>query len=48
MYAMLGTRPDICYAVNCLSQFAHNPTNDHLNAALHVLRYVATTLREPP
>ena len=25
MYAMLGTRPDIAYAVTSLSQFSHNP-----------------------
>ena len=37
MYAMLGTRPDICFAVNRLSQFGSNPTHNHLTATQHVL-----------
>lgn len=43
MYAMLGTRPDICFAVNRLSQFGSNPTHDHLLAAQHVLQYLSNT-----
>ena len=43
MYAMLGSRPDICFAVNKLAQYGSNPTNTHLNAALHVLRYLRAT-----
>ena len=43
MYAMLGTRPDICYAVNKLSQFGSNPTHEHLLAAQHVLQYLSNT-----
>jgi Reverse transcriptase (RNA-dependent DNA polymerase) len=43
MYAMLGTRPDICFAVNRLSQYGSNPTHDHMLAAQHVLKYLATT-----
>src|SRR5260370_21072962 len=31
MYAMLGTRPDITYAVGALSQFSANPGTDHLS-----------------
>jgi Reverse transcriptase (RNA-dependent DNA polymerase) len=42
MYAMLGSRPDICFAVNRLSQFGSNPTEEHLLAAQHVLRYLST------
>lgn len=38
------TRPDICYAVSFISQFMHNPTDEHLKAALRVLRY----LKAPP
>ncbi|XP_071738670.1 uncharacterized protein [Rutidosis leptorrhynchoides] len=34
------TRPDISYAVHCLSQFMHNPLQSHFNLALHVLRYL--------
>ena len=41
MYAMLGTRPDICFAVNRLSQFGANPNQEHLVAAQHVLRYLS-------
>lgn len=38
------TRPDIAYSVNRLSQFMHCPTEDHLQAAKRVLRYLAGTL----
>ncbi|XP_061352700.1 uncharacterized mitochondrial protein AtMg00810-like [Gastrolobium bilobum] len=34
------TRPDICHAVQQLSQFISKPTDIHMNAALHVLRYL--------
>ncbi|XP_019086271.1 PREDICTED: uncharacterized protein LOC109126850 [Camelina sativa] len=37
------TRPDISYAVNCLSQFMHQPTLDHWMAVKRVLRYLAGT-----
>jgi hypothetical protein len=43
MYAMLGTRPDISFAVTKLSQFNSNPTPEHLKAAKHVLRYLASS-----
>jgi hypothetical protein len=43
MYAMLGTRPDISYAVTKLSQFGSNPTQQHMKAAKHVLRYLFAT-----
>lgn len=29
MYAMLGTRPDIAYAVSVVSRFSANPITDH-------------------
>lgn len=38
------TRPDISYAVNCLSQFMHNPTTDHWIAVKRVLRYLSGAL----
>lgn len=38
-----GTRPDIQFAVNRLSQFLSRPTELHWNAAIHVLRYLKTT-----
>ncbi|XP_038683083.1 uncharacterized mitochondrial protein AtMg00810-like [Tripterygium wilfordii] len=34
------TRPDVSYAVHHLSQFLHAPTDQHLNAAYRVLRYI--------
>ncbi|CAA7054272.1 unnamed protein product [Microthlaspi erraticum] len=34
------TRPDITFAVHCLSQFMHTPTDVHLTAAHRILRYV--------
>ena len=43
LYLMLGTRPDICYAVTLLAQFAANPSQDHLNRALYICRYLIGT-----
>lgn len=43
MYAMLGTRPDIAFTVARLCQFQSNPSQQHLNAAHHVLRYLRGT-----
>lgn len=37
------TRPDISYAVNRLSQFMHNPTDEHWKAAKRILRYLVGT-----
>jgi len=37
------TRLDISFAVQVLSQFMHEPTEDHLAAAKHVLRYFRST-----
>ena len=34
---MMNTRPDICFAVNTLSQFLTDPRNVHLIAAKHIL-----------
>nr|XP_043639756.1 uncharacterized mitochondrial protein AtMg00810-like [Erigeron canadensis] len=39
-----ATRPDIAYAVNILSQFVSDPREDHMNAAIRVLRYIKATL----
>lgn len=38
-----GTRPDIQFAVNRLSQFLQAPRKTHLIAAVHVLRYLNST-----
>src|SRR5882757_5522403 len=43
MYAMLGTCPDLSFAVTKLSQFGSNPTDQHFKAAKHVLRYLSAT-----
>ncbi|KAL3741250.1 hypothetical protein ACJRO7_016822 [Eucalyptus globulus] len=34
------TRPDICYAVQILSQFMHSPKQSHMDAALKVVKYL--------
>ena len=34
------TRPDITFAVHCLSQFMSSPTDVHLTAAHRILRYI--------
>jgi hypothetical protein len=43
MYAMCGTRPDIAYGVSALSRFNHNPSSEHYNAALRILKYLEGT-----
>lgn len=43
LYIMLGTRPDISYAVIKLSQQSANPSKDHLEKAFYILRYLAGT-----
>jgi hypothetical protein len=43
MYAALGTRPDITYAVAALSRYNSGPLTVHLTAAKRVLRYLKTT-----
>ena len=44
LYIMLGTRPDIAYAVTKMSQFAANPSCEHLDKALYICRYLAGML----
>ena len=43
LYLMLGTRPDVAFAVTKMSQFASNPTQEHLNRALYICRYLVGT-----
>jgi hypothetical protein len=38
---LVNTRPDICFAVNTLSQYMVEPRGVHMVGAKHVLRYVA-------
>jgi hypothetical protein len=43
LYIMLGTRPDIAFAVTKLAQQSSNPTIDHLSKAKHILAYLNST-----
>ncbi|PIL28276.1 hypothetical protein GSI_09564 [Ganoderma sinense ZZ0214-1] len=43
MYAALGTRPDISYAVQALSQYSSRPGPEHWTAVKRVLRYLKGT-----
>ncbi|KAL0319800.1 UNVERIFIED_CONTAM: Retrovirus-related Pol polyprotein from transposon RE1 [Sesamum radiatum] len=38
------TRPDICHAAQQLSQFMQSPCKQHLDAAIHLLRYLNGTV----
>ena len=38
MYAMLYTRPDICYSVGMVSRYQSNPRPKHWQAVKHILR----------
>jgi len=40
IYAMLGTRPDLAYAVSIISRFSSNPTTAHMSAIKRVFRYI--------
>jgi hypothetical protein len=41
---LTNTRPDICFAMNTVSQFLVEPRRVHLVAAKHVMRYLKGTL----
>ena len=43
MYLMLGTRPDIAFAVGCLSRYMANPAENHHAAVKHLWRYLKGT-----
>ena len=43
MYAAIGTRPDITFAVTLLSQFLENPGRAHWEQAKRVIRYLKGT-----
>lgn len=43
MYAMLCTRPDICYAVGLVSRYQSNPGPEHWIAVKHILKYLRRT-----
>jgi hypothetical protein len=41
---MVNTKPNICYAVNVLSQFMNQSRQTHWTTAKHVLRYLRGTV----
>jgi hypothetical protein len=43
LYIMLGTRPDIAFAVTQMAKFASNPSDEHLNQAIYILCYLIRT-----
>ena len=43
MYAMLCTRPDICYAVVIVSRYQSNPGLKHWELVKHILKYLWRT-----
>ena len=44
MYAILGTRPDIAYAVSTVSRYAANPTLAHMRAIKRIFSYLSGTI----
>ena len=40
------TRPDIAYVVSVVSQFMHNPSEDHMDAVIRTLRYLKSSHRK--
>jgi hypothetical protein len=44
MYAMMCTRPDICYVVGLVSRFQSNPGFAHWKAMKRILRYLKGTM----
>jgi Reverse transcriptase (RNA-dependent DNA polymerase) len=43
MYGMLGTRPDITFAISAISRYNNSPTDKHWTAVKRVLRYLKGT-----
>ena len=43
LYLMLGIRPDIAFVVTKLAQFAARPSEEHLQKALYICRYLRGT-----
>jgi hypothetical protein len=43
LYLMIGTRPDIAFAVTKLAQFSANPTQEHFEQAKYICRYLIGT-----
>ena len=43
MFAAIGTRPDISFAVNQLAQFSRNPSEAHWNEVKQIFAYLKET-----
>ena len=43
MYAMLCTRPDICFVVGMVSKYQSEPGEEHWIAVKHILKYLRRT-----
>ena len=43
MYVVIGTQPDIAYAVSYLARFMANPGHAHWEAVKRVIRYLKGT-----
>ena len=43
MYAMLCTRPDICFAVDMVSRYQLDPGEEHWIAVKHIFKYLRRT-----
>nr|XP_033508643.1 secreted RxLR effector protein 161-like [Nicotiana tomentosiformis] len=43
MYAMMCTRPDICYALGLVSRYQSNPGRDHWKVVKRIFRYLKGT-----
>ena len=41
LYIMLGTRPDIAYAVIKILQYSSNPSEEHLQKAIQIVHYLS-------
>jgi hypothetical protein len=37
------TRPDLAYVLSVVSQFMHSPSEEHMNALIHILRYLKSS-----
>jgi len=37
------THPGIAYTVSVVSQFMHNPSEEHMNAVIRILRYLKSS-----
>ena len=42
MYAMLCTRPDICFAVGMVSRYQSDPGEEHWIVVKHIFKYLRT------